>query len=109
MNLNGLIAYFMGCVALALPGLVYLEYIYGLGFPDGFITELEYAERRLAYVFIVISLIIGSCFIYLGKAAGRETVGRKLFAVIILYLVFIIGFALINYYYHLNLTGGGGG
>jgi hypothetical protein len=109
MRLKSLLAYLMGCIALGLSGLSYLKYIYRLGFPDGFITELEYAERRLAYIFIVISLIIGSYFIYLGKGAGRKAIGKRLSATIIVYLAFMISLTLLDYYYHLHLTGGRGG
>jgi hypothetical protein len=99
----------MGCIALVLIFLIYFEYVHGLGFPDGFITELAYAQRKLAYVFIAISMSIGSYFIYLGTRAGRKEIGKTLSAAIILYLVFIASFTLINYYYHLHLTGSGGG
>jgi hypothetical protein len=109
MRLNSLLAYLMGCIALGLPCLIYFQYIYVLGFPDGFITELEYAERRLAYIFIVISLIIGSYFMYLGMGAGRKVIGKRLSATIIVYLAFIISLMLLDYYYHLHLTGGRGG
>jgi hypothetical protein len=114
MRLNSLLAYLMGCIALALPCLIYFKYIYRLGFPDGFITELEYAERRLAYIFIVISLTIGSYFMYLGKmylgkGAGRKAISKRLSATIIVYLAFIISLTLLDYYYHLHLTGGRGG
>jgi hypothetical protein len=104
-----LLAYLIGCGALAASFLIYMEYVYMLGFPDGFITELEQAQRRLAYIFIGISVISGLCFICLGWAASRKKIGKKLFAAIIVYLVSIITLSLIDYYYRLHLMDGTGG
>lgn len=109
MKLTRIIAYLIGCVVLASSIPVYMEYISGLGFPDGFITELGHAERRLAYIFICVSVILGACFIYLGKAAARKGVGKQLSAAVVLYLVSVISICLLDYYYRLHLTDGGGG
>lgn len=109
MKSNRVIAYLIGGIVLAAALPVYVGYIDGLGFPDGFITELEYAERRLAYVFIGISIVLGACFIYLGKVASRKKVGKQLCAAIILYLLSVIVVSLLDYYYRLHLTDGGGG
>jgi uncharacterized membrane protein len=109
MKLNRTIAYLIGCMALVSSFPVYVEYIYQLGFPDGHITELGYAERRLAYVFIVISFIFGSSFIYLGTGEARKRSAKQLSATIILYLLSVIGIYLINYYYRLHLDNGVGG
>jgi hypothetical protein len=86
-----------------------MEYIHMLGFPDGFITELGYAERRLAHIFIGTSVILGSCFIYLGGIGSRRNIGKKLYAAIFLYLISIISMSLMDYYYHLHLTDSAGG
>jgi hypothetical protein len=109
VKLNRLFAYLMGGAAFASAVLVYLDYIYMLGFPDGGITELEYAERRLAYIFIGISVISGSCFICLGVVARRKATGKKLSVAIILYLVSVTGIYFIDYYYSLHLMDGAGG
>ena len=99
----------IGCAALVSTFLVYMEYIYMLGFPDGFITELGYAERRLARIFIGISVILGSCFIYLARMSSRAKIGKKLSAAVVVYLIFIICMSLIDYYYRSTLTDGSGG
>ncbi len=109
MKLKRIIAYLMACIALTSSILIYMEYIYRLGFPDGFITELGYAERRLAHIFIAISLIFGLCFIYLGGVASRKEIGKKLSTAIILYLISIVSISLIDYYYRLHLMDGRGG
>lgn len=109
MKLNRIVAYLIGCIALASSLLVYMEYIHMLGFPDGFISELGYAERRLASIFIGISVVLGSCFIYLGGVGSRKEIGKKLSTAIILYLISIMSIAVIDYYYRLHLMDGGGG
>ena len=109
MRWNRLLAYLIGCVALALSFVIYLTYVHGLGFPDGFITELGHAERRLAFIFIGISIVLGSYSTYLGKVAPRKSIRNKLSAAITLYLISIIVISLIDFYYRSHLTGSGGG
>ena len=99
----------MGCLAFVASFLIYIEYIHWLGFPDGFITELGYAERRLAYLFVGISVLFGAGFIYLGQIAPRREIGKKLAAALILYLISVLTIALIDYYYRLHLMGSTGG
>jgi hypothetical protein len=109
MKMNRVFAYLIGCIAFASSFPMYMKYIHFLGFPDGFITELGYSERRLAQIFIGISVILGSYFIYLGRMASRKEIGKKLPAAIFLYLISIITISLIDYYYHLHLMGSAGG
>ena len=109
MKLNRILAYVMGCLALALSFLVYLEYIHLLGFPDGFITELGFAERRLARIFIGTSIIMASCFIYLARLALREKIRTRLYAAALVYLLFLVSLSLIDYHYRSTLMDGGGG
>lgn len=109
MKLNRTIAIVIGCLALASSVLVYVEYIHMLGFPDGFITELGYAERRLARIFIGTSIVLGLCFIYLATMAFREKIGKRLYAAVFVYLLFIISLSLIDYHYRSTLMDGSGG
>jgi len=109
MKLNRIIAYLLACAAFTASLFVYLSYIYMLGFPDGSITELESGERRLAYIFIWASAILGSVLIYLGVVAGRKMIGKKLSIAAILYLSSIIVLLLIDKYYRLHLMDGTGG
>ncbi len=109
MSLNRLLAYLIACAAFASCFLIYLTYIHGLGFPDGYISELGYAERRLAYIFIGTSVVFGSYFTYLGLVASRKSIGRHLSLAISLYVIAIISFSLIDYYYGSNLMGSTGG
>jgi hypothetical protein len=109
MKLNRILAYVIGCVAIASAGLVYVEYIHMLGFPDGFITELGYAERKLARIFIGLSVILGSFFIYLGRIALRKEVRKKLSTATLMYLLVTISISLLDYHYRSTLLDGSGG
>ncbi len=109
MKLNRVFAYIIGCIALILSVLVYLQYIYMLGFPDGFITELGYAQRRLSYIFIGVSVVLGLRSIYLGWVASRKEISKKLFITIFVYLIFAISIYAIDCYYRLHLKGSVGG
>lgn len=104
MILKRIIAYLIGCIAFVLSVFAYLEFIYLLGFPDGFITELEYIERRLACIFIGISSILGIHFFYLGIIAWRKEIVKPLLVTIILYLILILSILLAHYYYRLNVN-----
>lgn len=109
MKLNSIFAYLIGFIALVLSLLIYMQYVFMLGFPDGFITELEYAQRQLAYVFMLVNIILAFCFIYLGYLASKKNVGKKLLAITITYLICVTVMYCINYYYQLNLRDGRGG
>jgi hypothetical protein len=109
MKSNRIFAYLIGCAALASTVFVYMDYVRMLGFPDGFISELGRAERKLAYVFIGIGIVSGTYFIYLGWMAARKRIGKKLLAAVFVYLVSIIILSLIDYYYRLHLMGSTGG
>jgi hypothetical protein len=109
MTSSRTVAYFMGGVAFVASCLIYLEYIHLLGFPDGFITEVGYVQRRLAYLFIGLSLLFGVGFLYLGKIASRTEIGKKLAVTLVLYLISVLGIVLIAYTYHLHLMDSTGG
>jgi hypothetical protein len=107
LNFNRIIAYLFGSLCLVLPFFVYERYIYLLGFPDGFISKLGYAERNLAYIFMGVSFIFAVGFIYWGKVTVSTKIERKIFALACLYLIFIASIAWVDYYYHLHTDGSG--
>jgi hypothetical protein len=109
MKLNRLLAYLAGCIAFASTFFIYLTYIHGLGFPDGFISELAHAERRLAYFFIAASIVLGSYLLYLGIVASRKSIGFRLSAAITFYLISVVILSLVDSYYRSNLMGSAGG
>lgn len=109
MKLNRITAFLFGLAAFAASLLAYLEYVYMLGFPDGYITELGYAERTLAYIFIAISLTAGACFVYLGWAAAKNKIGGKLSVVGVLYLLCVACLFAVDSYFRSHLDNGAGG
>ncbi|HKO96509.1 MAG TPA: hypothetical protein VJU86_05945 [Pyrinomonadaceae bacterium] len=109
MKPSRFLAYLVATVAFGLSILAYLEFIHLLGFPDGFITELSYAERMLARIFIGISVVLASYCIYLGVLATKKKIAKKLSGAMILYLVFMIGIALLDYYFRQHLMDSAGG
>lgn len=102
-------AYLSGGIAFIASVLIYLTYVYQLGFPDGFISQLGYAQRNLAYLFIGISVVLGTYFVYLGAIASRKLIGRRLAIAVFLYVVCIVIISIIHYYYVLHLPGSTGG
>jgi hypothetical protein len=100
-----IIALLFACVSLGLGLFSYFEFIYQLGFPNGFISELARAQRRLAYIFIAISVIFSAWFVFLGIVAGRK---QALSVAVILYLVTLASIVLVDFYYRSNLMGSGG-
>jgi len=109
MGLHRVIAYILSCLTLGLSVFVYAKYIYLLGFPDGFISELAQAQRQLAYLFIGISLTIGIWLIYLGNVAKKTKIHTILFITIFLYLLAIAGIFALNHHYQLHLPSSFGG
>ena len=109
MNPHRVLAGLSGVLTLALAWFAYAEYVYFLGFPDGYITDQGAAERKLAIVFVVVSVLTGACLLYLGWVAARRKVGRRLAIIISLYSLFLFGVVLVDAYYHAHLMGGSGG
>jgi hypothetical protein len=112
MRSGRFIAYAFSCTALGLSFLAYASYVYMLGFPDGYISELGHAQRRLTYIFIGVSLLASLGFLSLGMTASHSKRSRHQRQVLIacgLYLLTLIGFWGIDFYYRLHLPGSGGG
>lgn len=104
-----LFACLLGLVALALSFYAYEEYIRLLGFPDGHITELGAAEKKLAVVFITLSLPLGSHLLYLGIAADPRKVGARQVVTVILYVLVLVGASAVHHFLETRLDGGIGG
>jgi hypothetical protein len=95
------------CVPFVLSFLAYTHYVYLLGFPDGFISEQQRAQRQLAYVFIVVSLCIGVYWFY-RSTAQRLSVKSSL-RIAACYLVFVFGVWMVNHFYCAKLMSSAGG
>ena len=109
MVLSRLLACLLGLVALALSLYVYQEYIGLLGFPDGHVTELGAAEKKLALVFIALSLPLGVRLLHLGVLADPRRMGARLVLAGSLYLLVLIGAIVVDHFLQARLDGGGGG
>lgn len=103
-----ILAFLMGCFALVSSVFVYQE-VRLLGFPDGFLTELERAERILAYIFILTSFLTSFWFVFLSWRASQQRVVTKLCVTILLYTVLVILLFAIDFYLRKHLRSGGGG
>lgn len=94
------------------PGLAllaYFEYVYRLGFPDGFISAQQYAERRLAYVFIAVSIGVAAFLLRLSVTAPHDD-DRKCWAYVVVgYLIFVAGALWVDRYGLAHLSGSVGG
>jgi hypothetical protein len=97
----------MGCITLIASALVYLELI-RMGFPDGFLTEFERAERILYRLFLVVSIPTGLWFLVLGWIETPKT-AKLLTATGASYLVVVVSLLLLGVYLSGRLMGGAGG
>ena len=98
----------MACVALGVSYFVYGQ-IRFMGFPDGFLTDLDRAQRILGYVFLGTSVPAGLWFGFLSWIAPQHRVGKKLLVTIALYVGFLLLLYGINFYLRQNLNSGSGG
>lgn len=103
-----IIALLMACLAFILAFGVYMKYIYQLGFPDGFISDMAYAQKNLAYIFMAISVVVGLFFIYIAGINPKRMI-KTLGMTSVLYFLLILVALLLNSYYRSTLTGGTGG
>ncbi len=109
MILSRSLACLLGLAALALSFYAYEEYIRLLGFPDGHVTPLGAAERKLAAVFIASSLPLGLYLLYLGTAAAPKKVRARLAITAGLYVLVLVGVVVVDRLLQARLDGGIGG
>ena len=96
-------------LCFALPIYVELTYVYMLGFPDGFVTELDSAEEKLAAGRRRESFALSVWSIYLGIEALHEQVRQRVLYTAVFYLIAIAAAIAIDTYFQAHLMGGGGG
>jgi hypothetical protein len=97
-------SYALGCLALAVPVLLYLLHFSSLGWPDGFLSELDRAEQDLFYLFSGASILLGLSLFWLGRTARR---GVAVATCLYLLLVGCSLAALFHFRSHLPGSGGG--
>lgn len=102
------VAFSIAGVALALALFGYLEVRF-MGFPDGFLTELDRGRRVLWGGFAGLSLVALVWFAYLGWLAFNKNISRPLAVSAALYAGFAALAAAVDFYLRKTLNGGGGG
>jgi hypothetical protein len=100
-------ALLISCALFLLAFVIYANHVYLLGFPDGFISEQQRAQRQLAYVFIAVSVAVGAYLFYCGALVPRSGGGWP--KIVAGYLAFVLGVWLVDYFYCAKLMGSGGG
>ena len=94
---------------LVLPYLIYVQYIYWVGFPDGYASELDTAERALAVWISWLSTATGVVFLALVARSFFAHVGRWVLVVCALYLLAVTGTVAVDLYdrtYMMDSRGG---
>jgi heme A synthase len=74
---NRVLAFLAGLVAFALSVYAYLERRL-MGFPDGFLTELDRAERCLFDIFIPVQVYLPALGSFSGMVGTKKTRGKKI-------------------------------
>ncbi len=85
----------LACLMLAIACWLFMKNVLMLGFPDGFIAELDAAERDLANWFIRFCLAMAVWFVGLGWLSFRADIKRKLtYSCMLFLLAAVIAIAL---------------
>jgi hypothetical protein len=108
MQRNQVLAYSVGSITL-LAALVLYQEVQFMGFPDGFLSELDRARRVMLWVMIGLSLPTALWFFALGRQAARTQVGPQLSVSLAGYGAYMALLWLIDLYLRRNLIGSGGG
>jgi hypothetical protein len=95
------------CLALILY--TWVRYVDGLGFPDGFVSDLGAAEGRLAGLFQLVSFLTFLWCMFLGVASFGGGTRKHVVFTAVLYAAVTGACIVIDFYYQAHLTGGGGG
>jgi hypothetical protein len=107
MNRQRILAIVIGSLVLVAAVVVYLE-LQLLGFPDGFLTDLDRARKTLIPVWIGISVAVGVWLIGLG-ATSPPGMTAKLRITLAVYGLVVLLTAGIDFYLRHSLNSGGGG
>ena len=86
MTMKSLYPFALAFLMVAIAFELYMECIYLLGFPDGFIAELDGAEAELAGWFNWFCLAMAAWFMVLGWLSFRADIKRKLAYSCVLFL-----------------------
>lgn len=94
-------------LAFAFAGFLALEQR-NLGFPDGYLTELDRAKKLYYPVFTLLGTLLGAYFAYLALRYPEVSLKKYLIQGAVLFVVFILSFAGLSLILSFNLDGGRG-
>ncbi|WP_441231792.1 hypothetical protein AB7828_28330 [Tardiphaga sp. 215_C5_N2_1] len=97
------------CLLFALTFWLYMTRVMWLGFPDGFIAELDAAEAILVTWFNWFSIALGIWFVILGIRSFRNDIGRwSLYSSLLFVSVVVISLAIDRYFRSFMMDSAGG-
>jgi len=109
MSMNKSILNTFTIVSVLLPVLYYFIHIQYLGFPDGYLTDLDEAQKYLYHFFIWPSIGFFFVFAYLRWKVTNCEINKTMLVFIFIYLLFLLTIFLSNYYLDMIFDGGSGG
>lgn len=108
MNGKRIFSWVFGALVLLFSGIVYFQFLYLTGFPDGHRTELERAQLVLFSFFIAVNVALSGFAFRLGWS-GSENWDSHFRLTVLTFFCLVLGTLLINFYLTSHLAHGGGG
>ena len=96
MNRTKPISTLLGLFSITLPIVIYQFYVKWLGFPDGYKTQLERAEKIFFDIYAWPSVAFGVFFIYLGWISSKVNRGKWFNRGVTAYTLFMIAAIMIE-------------
>jgi hypothetical protein len=96
-KLDRILAYTTAALTLTLSTLLH-HHQRLLGFPDGFLTDLDRAQKPLFTLFITLNISIALWLIFFGSIAPRQNIRKKLSLTLIIHGLIALLFLLTNLY-----------
>jgi hypothetical protein len=109
MKVRPIVPMCLAILMFALTVHLYMKSVFLLGFPDGFIAELDGAEATLVTVFNWITILMALWFIYLGIVAFRRDIRKRFFISCAIYSAVIAVSVAVDLYFRAHLTDSAGG
>lgn len=106
---NRVILFSFAALTFGVPVTIYLLSLRLMGFPDGYVTELERARRLYFYVYSGLSFVMGGWFVYRGWKAARQASSKATTLSILIYGALTAAVFLLDLYARHRLDGGAGG
>lgn len=101
-------AYVLSVVALLSAILSYMSTV-SMGFPDGHLTEFEFAIKPLFITYSILALLFGIFFYGLARFSSKKYSKVLFYFTFVLFVLLAIGLIVLYFYFKTNLNHGGGG